>query len=63
MGAQRNFNLFLESPEYEEFISFTNATIGLTTFLKYLCPCTREPTKESYIDSETSGMQHLMAAN
>jgi hypothetical protein len=63
MGAERNLKLFLESPEYEEFRSFTNTgTIGLTTFQKHLCPCTREPTGESCVDSETSGMQHLMAA-
>ncbi len=63
MGAERNFKLFLESPEYEEFRIFTNTgTIGLTTFQKHLCPCTREPTGESCVDSETSGMQHLMAA-
>jgi hypothetical protein len=63
IGAERNFRLFLESPEYREFRSITNnGTIGLTTFQKHLCPCTKEPSRESCVDSETSGMQHLMVA-
>jgi hypothetical protein len=50
IGAERNFKLFLESQEYTDFQNVTNdinGTIGLTTFQKYLCPCTREPTGES----------------
>jgi hypothetical protein len=65
IGAERNFKLFLESQEYTDFKNITNdvnGSIGLTTFQKYLCPCTREPTGESCVDSLISEMQHLMAA-
>jgi hypothetical protein len=62
VGAERNFNLFLDSPEYAEFKSLTNGTIGLTTFPKYLCRCTKEPTQESCVDPLISEVQHLMTA-
>jgi hypothetical protein len=39
-----------------------NATIGLTLFKKYLCPCTRAPTAQSCVDPLISGVQHLMVA-
>jgi hypothetical protein len=64
-GAERNFKIFKDSPEYQEFQRMTidvKGTIGLTTFEKYICPCTREPTAESCVDPLISETQHLMAA-
>lgn len=63
IGSERQYQLFEDSPEYREFQMITNnASIGLTTFKSYLCPCTRTPTAESCVDPLISGVQHLMAA-
>jgi hypothetical protein len=63
IGAERQFQLFINSQEYKEFQNMTNnATIGTTLFKKYFCSCTRAPTPESCVDPLISGMQHLMVA-
>jgi len=64
-GAERNYELFKNSMEYKEFQNMTidvNGTIGLTTFEKYLCPCTRSPTAESCVDPLISEVHHLISA-
>jgi hypothetical protein len=62
VGAERQLQLFRDSKEYEEFKTITSATVGLTMFKKYLCPCTKAPTAQSCVDPLISGVQHLMAA-